>query len=299
MAVPPLRSLHEAGHDVVLVVSGRDKRRGSGKETSPSPVKAAAIELGIPVTAEPDDVLTVDADLGVVVAYGRIIRPHLLAHLPMVNIHFSLLPRWRGAAPVERAILAGDERTGVCLMAVEEGLDTGGVYARGEVPIGPRRRPRMSFARSSWPPARTCWSTDLGSRAGHARTAVLRRRHLCPQARAPSDLELHWDRPAVELHRIVRVGGAWTTFRGRRLKVLGPVGRGPGDDRRRVAGPGTLGGEWSARDGGRARESWWSTGEGAGLRLRTRATGRQIGDDGRARGATARQIATPTNDSAR
>ena len=77
-------------------------------------------------------------DLGVVVAFGQIIKPHVLAEIPMVNLHFSLLPRWRGAAPVERALLAGDEVTGVCLMAIEEGLDTGGVYERVEVPIGPR-----------------------------------------------------------------------------------------------------------------------------------------------------------------
>ena len=70
------------------------------------------------------------------VAFGRIIKPHVLAALPMVNLHFSLLPRWRGAAPVERAILAGDERTGVCVMEVEEGLDTGGVYRRPRSPIG-------------------------------------------------------------------------------------------------------------------------------------------------------------------
>ena len=77
-------------------------------------MKAAALELGLPVTDRVDDVLDVGADLGVVVAFGRLIKPHVLAAVPMVNLHFSLLPRWRGAAPVERAILAGDERTGVC-----------------------------------------------------------------------------------------------------------------------------------------------------------------------------------------
>ncbi len=69
-------------------------------------------------------------------AFGRIIKPHVLEAVPMVNLHFSLLPRWRGAAPVERAILAGDERTGVDLMVVEEGLDTGGIYDRAELSIG-------------------------------------------------------------------------------------------------------------------------------------------------------------------
>ena len=108
-----------------------------GATCVPSPVKAAALELGLPVTDRVDDVLDADVPLGVVVAFGRLIKPHVLEAVPMVNLHFSLLPRWRGAAPVERAILAGDERTGVDLMAVEEGLDTGGTYRRTEVPIGP------------------------------------------------------------------------------------------------------------------------------------------------------------------
>ena len=108
IAVPPLRALHEAGHDIALVVSRPDRRRGRGGSLSPSPVKEAALELGLPVTDRVDDVIDAGAELGVVVAYGRLIRPHVLAAVPMVNMHFSLLPRWRGAAPVERAILAGD-----------------------------------------------------------------------------------------------------------------------------------------------------------------------------------------------
>ena len=133
MAVPPLRALVDAGHEVVLVVTRADKRRGRGGATTPSPVKAAALELGLTVTHQVDDVLGAaeqGAELGVVVAFGQIIKPHVLAALPMINLHFSLLPRWRGAAPVERAMLAGDDLTGVCVMRVEEGLDTGGVYAR-------------------------------------------------------------------------------------------------------------------------------------------------------------------------
>ncbi|MFM8907175.1 MAG: formyltransferase family protein, partial [Actinomycetota bacterium] len=77
------------------------------------------------------------AALGVVVAYGRIIPLTVLSQLPMINVHFSLLPRWRGAAPVERALLAGDDETGICIMRVEEGLDTGVVYDRAVVPIRP------------------------------------------------------------------------------------------------------------------------------------------------------------------
>jgi methionyl-tRNA formyltransferase len=99
-------------------------------------VKAAAVTLGVPVTDRVDDVIDAGADLGIVVAYGRLIRPHVLAAVPMVNMHFSLLPRWRGAAPVERAMLAGDSMTGVCIMEVADELDAGGIYAVEQVPIG-------------------------------------------------------------------------------------------------------------------------------------------------------------------
>ena len=136
MAVPPLEALVAAGHDVALVVTSPDRKRGRGGALSPTPVKAAAQALGLPVSHNIDDVTAMGADLGVVVAFGRLIRPHVLAAVPMVNLHFSLLPRWRGAAPVERAILAGDTETGVCLMRLEEGLDTGPVLDTVRVPIG-------------------------------------------------------------------------------------------------------------------------------------------------------------------
>jgi methionyl-tRNA formyltransferase len=104
MAVPPLRALVEAGHDVALCVTRPDRRRGRGAQLTPSPVKDAATELGVPVSHDMDDVATAGVELAVVVAYGRIIPARLLDQVPMVNLHFSLLPRWRGAAPVERAI---------------------------------------------------------------------------------------------------------------------------------------------------------------------------------------------------
>ena len=119
------------------MVTQPDRRRGRGTRLDPSPVKAAALELGLEVVEDLSRLAELGVDLGVVVAYGRIIPASVLRAVPMVNIHFSLLPRWRGAAPVERAILAGDARTGVCLMEVAEGLDEGGVYARVEVDIGP------------------------------------------------------------------------------------------------------------------------------------------------------------------
>src|SRR5450432_3414989 len=142
-AVPPLRALVEAGHDVALVVTRPDRRRGRGAGTTASAVKQAAEELGLTVVTPEragEAVAVVEgsgASLGVVVAYGQLLRPAFLAALPggFVNLHFSLLPRWRGAAPVERAMLAGDRETGVCLMEVEEGLDTGGVYAVARVTI--------------------------------------------------------------------------------------------------------------------------------------------------------------------
>ncbi|MBJ7308026.1 MAG: methionyl-tRNA formyltransferase, partial [Acidimicrobiia bacterium] len=135
VAVEPLRALVAAGFEVAVVVSGADKRRGRGSESSPSPVKAAAIEMGLAVSDQLDDVLNATVDLAVVVAYGRIIPATVLKHVPMINIHFSLLPRWRGAAPVERALLAGDAETGVSLMDIGVELDTGDVYAESRTEI--------------------------------------------------------------------------------------------------------------------------------------------------------------------
>ena len=136
LAVPPLRALVDAGYEIPLVVSRADARRGRGAQRLPSPVKAAALELGLPVTDRLVDLDEVEADLAVVVAYGHLIPAAMLDRLAFVNLHFSLLPRWRGAAPVERAILAGDTTTGVCLMDLDIELDTGAVYCRTETPIG-------------------------------------------------------------------------------------------------------------------------------------------------------------------
>jgi methionyl-tRNA formyltransferase len=216
MAVPPLEALIDAGHDIALVVTGRDKRRGRGRATSPSPVKEAAMRAGLAVSHDVDDVLDVEADLGVVVAFGSIIRPHVLAELDMINLHFSLLPRWRGAAPVERALLAGDEVTGVCVMAVEEGLDTGGVYARAEVPIGPRTTAGELSAEL----------VETGTRllvdALDRGLGVPRPQEGTPTYAAkidPAELRIDWSAPAADIDRLVRLGGAWTTFRGSRMKI--------------------------------------------------------------------------------
>jgi methionyl-tRNA formyltransferase len=215
-AVPPLRALVGAGHEIALVVTRPDKRRGRGGALVPSPVKAAATELGLSVTETVDDVIDTGADLGVVVAFGRIIKPHVLAAVPMVNLHFSDLPRWRGAAPVERAILAGDEHTSVCVMDVEEGLDTGAVHAKEDVAIGPDETADELRARL----------VEIGARL---LVATLERGLSQPAPQVgeatyadkidPGELHLDWSRRAVDVHRTVRVGDAWTTFRGHRLKV--------------------------------------------------------------------------------
>jgi methionyl-tRNA formyltransferase len=217
MAVPPLEALVRSGFDIAAVVTRVDKRRGRGSDLTPSPVKAAALALELPVVHRVEDVVDLGAELGVVVAFGQLIKPHVLAVLPMLNLHFSLLPRWRGAAPVERALLAGDERTGVCLMQLDEGLDTGPVYARVEVPIaaddtGDSLRERLVGEGTR---------LLIGQLSEGLREATPQLGEPTYATKlTPADLRLDWTRPAIERHRIVRLGGAWTTFRERRLKVI-------------------------------------------------------------------------------
>lgn len=228
MAVPPLQALVREGFDVALVVTGEDKRRGRGSGLTPSPVKQAAVDLGLAVTHRVDDALTVGADLGVVVAYGRLIRRPVLERLAMINIHFSLLPRWRGAAPVERALLEGDTETGTCLMQLEEGLDTGPVFSEVRLPV--RERATADELRRELVALGT--AQLLGCLAGGLRAPT-------PQAGEPTyaakisadDLCIDWSAAAERIDRLVRLGGAWTTVRGKRLRVLAaePGGDAPGD----------------------------------------------------------------------
>ena len=220
LAVPPLRALVDAGHDVALCVTRPDRRRGRGGAVTPSPVKAVAGELGIPVSHDMDDVLTAGVELAVVVAFGRIIPVRLLAQVPMVNLHFSLLPRWRGAAPVERAILAGDTETGVCLMRVDEGLDSGPVYARRAVPISDTVT--LPVLRDQLVAVAGALLVDALSRGVSGLPAPQPQRGEVTLAEkiTVEDLHLRWEEPARQLARVVRLGRAWTTFRGKRLRVL-------------------------------------------------------------------------------
>ncbi len=223
IAVSPLHALVDAGVEVLLVVTRPDKRRGRGPEISASPVKRAAISLGLKVTHELSEVAGVVQEsgsdtqlLGVVVAYGKLLPMTLLEQLPMVNVHYSLLPRWRGAAPVERAILSGDAVTGACIMRVVEALDTGDVHRRVQVAIGEREtafelRERISQA------AIPLLIDVVKNGAGTA----------TPQDGEPTyaakivsdDLLFDWRQSAEHLVRITRIGVGHTMFRGKRLNI--------------------------------------------------------------------------------
>jgi methionyl-tRNA formyltransferase len=212
-----LRALVADGHEVVIVVTRVDKRRGRNETPKPTPVKAAALELGLPVSERIDDVLDAGAELGVVVAFGRIIKPEVLDALSLVNVHFSLLPRWRGAAPVERAILAGDPVTGVSLMGIDEGLDTGPVYRCEQVAIGAEETATELRRRLA----------DLGAamlvdalRDGLGTPRPQQGEATYATKLEPDELHLDWSRPALELQRVIRIGRAWTTWRRKRLLIL-------------------------------------------------------------------------------
>lgn len=144
-SVPVLDALVNAGHDICAVYSQPPRPAGRGKKDRPSPVHARAAELGLPVrhplnfqaARDVQEFAELQADVAVVVAYGLIL-PQTLLDAPRngcLNIHASLLPRWRGAAPIHRAIMAGDRETGICIMQMESGLDTGPVLMRQTTPI--------------------------------------------------------------------------------------------------------------------------------------------------------------------
>ena len=245
LSVAPLEALLAAGYEVPLVVSRPDKRRGRRGRPEPSPVKAAALGRGLAVSDRTADAVDAGADLGVVVAFGQLIRLPVLEALPLVNLHFSLLPRWRGAAPVERAVLAGDERTGVCLMALEEELDTGGVYRRAETAIDPDESVdelRTRLVELGIGLLLDALATGFGPAAPQLGEPTYAAKL------APAELALDWARPAAELSRIVRVGRAWTTVDGRRLLVWRaapvPAADAPGADpgAGAASGPGSVSG---------------------------------------------------------
>ena len=234
IAVPTLTAIVEAGYQVPLVVSGEDKRRGRGKEKSPTPVKALALEYGLAVSASVDDLLVEhereSIDLAVVVAFGQLIRTHVLAEIPMVNLHFSALPRWRGAAPVERAILAGDTDTAIDVITVAEGLDEGDIWAELPWTLEPEDTLHEVWHQMSLAGAKLIVDT---MRSGFTDPIAQSGETVYAKKLRSEDLQIDWTRPASELHRIIRVGNAWTSFDGERFKIHEAT---VSDDARHAAG---------------------------------------------------------------
>jgi methionyl-tRNA formyltransferase len=217
-SVISLRALVGAGHDVVLVITRPDRRRGRGSATSPSPVKEAALQLGLNVSHDIGDLEGHDIERGVVVAYGSLIRAPVLERLPMLNVHFSLLPRWRGAAPVEWAILAGDEVTGVSIMSLEVALDTGPVHLTRELSIGDKNAGELL--------------EELSQLGATALLEVLASPALLKHPRAQEGeatyaakltAETFHVAPSMDqtlMLRTVRLGRAFTLVNGRRLRIF-------------------------------------------------------------------------------
>lgn len=208
-----------AGHEIAIVVTQRDRRRGRGSGEVPTPVKATALELGIPVSHRIRDVVDAQSELGVVVAFGRIIPKDVLDILPMVNLHFSLLPRWRGAAPVERAILAGDEFTGVSLMALDEGLDTGPIYTTIKVAIAPDERADALTLRLGEIGSGALIERLQSGTSGLGTPTVQVGEATYAQKLASSEFRLDFSSSAEHCARVVLLGRAFSLFRGKRLLV--------------------------------------------------------------------------------
>ncbi|NMC72718.1 MAG: methionyl-tRNA formyltransferase [Myxococcales bacterium] len=232
-AVPSLRAAVRVG-EVVAVFSQPDRPAGRGRRCCAPPVAVAARALGLavhqpPGVRKPEVRALLDAlrpDVLLVVAYGRILPPAILEAAPRgcVNVHFSLLPRHRGAAPVAHAILAGDERTGVTLMRLDEGLDTGPVFAQRETPIGPEETAGELTERLAAIGAEMVEAELPRWVAGEveARPQPAEGATLAPPL-DKCDGAIAWDRPAVEVHRRIRAvtpwPGAFGYLEGRRIIV--------------------------------------------------------------------------------
>lgn len=236
-AVPSLRALLDSEHEVVGVLTRPDARAGRGRTLRASPVREVAQEYGIPVATprtlrDPeaqDQVRAWAPEACPVVAYGQLVPSELL-ELPRhgwINLHFSLLPAWRGAAPVQHAVRAGDEVTGAVTFVLEQGLDTGPVLGRLTETIRPRDTGGDLLDRLAVAGASLLVATLDGLAAG---TLVAEPQPADGVSLAPklevADARVDWSRPAYAVDRLVRActpaPGAWTTFRGERLKV-GPV----------------------------------------------------------------------------
>lgn len=232
-SVPALEALLAAGHEIASVYTRAPKPGGRGQRPRPSPVHAAAeaagLEVRTPATLRDTQVqaafAALDLDAAIVVAYGLILPPPVLAapRHGCLNIHASLLPRWRGAAPIQRALMAGDAETGVSIMAMEAGLDTGPVLRRAALPI------RADDTAGSLHDALAA----LGAAEIVATLDGLGSLVAVPQPEAgvtyaekidKAEARVDWSRPAPDVDRQIRglapFPGAWTEIRGERVKLL-------------------------------------------------------------------------------
>ena len=233
-SVPVLEALVAAGHEIVVVYTQPPRPAGRGKKQRPCPVHARALALTLDVRhpaslkeAEEQAAFSeLRADAAVVVAYGLLLPQELLdapAH-GCLNIHASLLPRWRGAAPIHRAIMAGDRETGICIMQMEAGLDTGPVLYQETISIAPDETTAALHERLS----------DLGARSIVQSLKDLSQLQARPQSSVgicyaqkidKSEAQIDWSLPAEILDRQIRglspFPGAWAMLRGERVKFLG------------------------------------------------------------------------------
>ena len=233
-SVPVLNALADAGHDIICVYSQPPRPAGRGKKDRLTPVHARALELSLevrhPVSLKTDEALAqfqaLNADVAVVVAYGLIL-PQSILDAPScgcLNIHASLLPRWRGAAPIHRSIMAGDAQIGVCIMQMEAGLDTGPVLSRKPLDIGSQETTAQLHDRLS----------ALGATA--IVEALDQLGTVTPQAQSSegvtyaakidkSEAAIVWSRSALDIDRQIRglspFPGAWFELDGTRVKALG------------------------------------------------------------------------------
>lgn len=237
VAVPSFHAVRASGHEVVGVLTKPDAPAGRGRKVKESAVATAAREAGLDIYAPTnlhgfDDVMRLlRADVVAVVAYGRLVPSEALSLAPLgwVNAHFSFLPAWRGAAPVQHAIAAGDSRTGVTTFRIDEGLDTGPILLRSDpVTIGPREDSGSLLARLAPIGAELLVRTLDGLSAGDIREheQVDDGVSFAPQIHS-ADARIDWRRPVEEVDRWIRActpaPGAWTTVNDERLRIGTPA----------------------------------------------------------------------------
>ena len=231
-AVPALQALHAAGHDIVAVYSQPPRRAGRGKKLSPSPVQRLAEELGVevrtPVSLKGEEeqaaFAALNLDVAVVAAYGLILPQPILGAPKMgcLNIHGSLLPRWRGAAPVQRAILAGDEETGITIMQMEAGLDTGPMLLRTATPVDAKTAGELTeeLARTG----AELMAQYLASPSDHKPETQDDTRATYAKKIEKQEARLDFSQPSEQVERQIRAfnpqPGAFFEYQGDRYRIL-------------------------------------------------------------------------------